>query len=80
MKILVTGGAGYIGGTVTRLLLERGHAVVVYDNLCHARRSMVPAGATFVEGDVADSKRLEEIFVERFIRRRHALCRAHRSR
>jgi UDP-glucose 4-epimerase len=35
---------------------------VVYDNLCHARRSMVPPGATFIEGDVADSKRLEEIF------------------
>ena len=62
MKILVTGGAGYIGGTVTRLLLERGHSVVVYDNLCHARRSMVPPGATFVEGDVADNKRLEELF------------------
>jgi UDP-glucose 4-epimerase len=62
VKILVTGGAGYIGGTVTKLLLERGHSVVVYDNLCHARRSMVPPGATFVEGDVADSKRLEEIF------------------
>jgi UDP-glucose 4-epimerase len=62
VKILVTGGAGYIGGTVTKLLLERGHSVVVYDNLCHARRSMVPSGATFVEGDVADTKRLEEIF------------------
>jgi UDP-glucose 4-epimerase len=62
VKILVTGGAGYIGGTVTRLLLERGHTVVVYDNLCHAQRSMVPAGATFVEGDVADSKRLDELF------------------
>jgi len=62
VKILVTGGAGYIGGTVTRLLLERGHSVVVYDNLCHAQRSMVPAGATFVEGDVADSKRLDELF------------------
>ncbi len=62
MKILVTGGAGYIGGTVAKLLLERGHSVVVYDNLCHARRAMVPQGATFVEGDVADSKRLEEIF------------------
>ncbi len=37
VKILVTGGAGYIGGTVARLLLERGHSVVVYDNLCHAR-------------------------------------------
>ena len=64
MKILVTGGAGYIGGTVARLLLERGHTVVVYDNLCHARRSMVPAGATFVEGDVADSKRLEAILAD----------------
>jgi UDP-glucose 4-epimerase len=64
VKILVTGGAGYIGGTVTRLLLERGHSVVVYDNLCHAQRSMVPAGATFVEGDVADSKRLDELFAD----------------
>jgi UDP-glucose 4-epimerase len=62
VKILVTGGAGYIGGTVTRLLLERGHSVVVYDNLCHGERSMVPAGATFIEGDVADNKRLEEVF------------------
>jgi len=62
VKILVTGGAGYIGGTVAQLLLERGHSVVVYDNLCHGQRSMVPAGATFVEGDVADSKRLEDLF------------------
>ncbi len=64
MKILVTGGAGYIGGTVTQLLLDRGHTVVVYDNLCHARPSMVPSGATFVEGDVADSKRLGELFAD----------------
>ena len=62
MKILVTGGAGYIGGTVTQLLLERGHTVVVYDNLHRAKRSMVPAGAEFVQGDVADSKRLAELF------------------
>lgn len=62
VKILVTGGAGYIGGTVTRLLLERGHSVVVYDNLYRGRRAMVPEGATFVEGDVADSKRLVEVF------------------
>jgi UDP-glucose 4-epimerase len=62
VKILVTGGAGYIGGTVTQLLLERGHAVVVYDNLYRGKRSMVPSGATFIEGDVADTKRLEEVF------------------
>jgi UDP-glucose 4-epimerase len=64
VKILITGGAGYIGGTVTQLLLDRGHSVVVYDNLCHARRSMVPSGAVFVEGDVADSKRLGELFAD----------------
>jgi UDP-glucose 4-epimerase len=64
VKILITGGAGYIGGTVTQLLLDRGHTVVVYDNLCHAQRSMVPGGATFVEGDVADSKRLDDLFAD----------------
>jgi UDP-glucose 4-epimerase len=60
MKILVTGGAGYIGGTVTRLLLAGGHTVTVYDNLCHSKRLAVAEGAEFVEGDVADRRLLEE--------------------
>jgi UDP-glucose 4-epimerase len=60
MKILVTGGAGYIGGTVTRLLLAGGHAVTVYDNLCHSKRLAVAEGAEFVEGDVADRGLLEK--------------------
>lgn len=62
MKILVTGGAGYIGGTVAKLLLQRGHEPVIYDNLCHGHRSLVPAGAEFIEGDLADRTKLEEIF------------------
>jgi UDP-glucose 4-epimerase len=61
LKILVTGGAGYIGGTVAAILLSRGHSVTVYDNLCHAQRSMVPPGADFVEGDIADRVRLEQL-------------------
>jgi len=60
MRILVTGGAGYIGGTLTRLLLSQGHAVTVYDNLCHSKRLAVAANAEFVEGDVADRVLLEK--------------------
>jgi len=59
MKILVTGGAGYIGGTVARLLLAQGHEITVYDNLCHSRRLAVAKDATFVEGDLADRPLLE---------------------
>jgi UDP-glucose 4-epimerase len=60
MRILVTGGAGYIGGTVTRCLLAGGHAVTIYDNLCHSKPSAVASGATFVEGNLADRTLLEE--------------------
>ena len=62
MNILVTGGAGYIGGTVADLLLKHQHTVTVYDNFCHSRREMVPAGVTLVEGDIADRARLEKLF------------------
>jgi UDP-glucose 4-epimerase len=60
MKVLITGGAGYIGGTVTRLLLGKGHSVTVYDNLCHSKRLAVAEGAAFVEGDVADRALIEK--------------------
>jgi UDP-glucose 4-epimerase len=59
MNVLVTGGAGYIGGTVTRLLLAAGHTVTIYDNLCHSRREAVPSGARFIEGDLADRNSIE---------------------
>lgn len=66
MKILVTGGAGYIGGTVARLLLSQGHAITVYDNLCHSKRLAVAEGATFVEGDLADRALLESTLRQGF--------------
>lgn len=59
MNILVTGGAGYIGGTVTRLLLGSGHKVTVFDNFCHSRREAVASGAQLVEGDLADRSLIE---------------------
>ena len=61
MKILITGGAGYIGGTVARMLLAGDHAVTVYDNLCHSKRSAVVEGAEFVEGELADRPLLERV-------------------
>lgn len=62
MKIFVTGGAGYIGGTVASLFVEKGHKVVVLDNLSHSRRSLLPAGIDFVEGELADRQAIESIF------------------
>ena len=63
MKILVTGGAGYIGGTVAGLLAESGHQAVVFDNLSHGRRDLLPAGVEFIEGELADRAALQEIFI-----------------
>lgn len=54
MKVLVTGGAGYIGSHATRALIEAGHEVVVLDNLSHGHREAVDPRAQFVKGDVAD--------------------------
>jgi UDP-glucose 4-epimerase len=61
LRILVTGGAGYIGGTVAQLLLDKGHQVVIYDNLCHGHRSMLPSQAEFIEGDIANRGALENL-------------------
>ena len=64
MKVLVTGGAGYIGGTVSRLLLERGHEVTIFDNLSHSKGSAVAEGARFIQGDLADRDLLEQTFAK----------------
>ncbi|MFD9034264.1 UDP-glucose 4-epimerase GalE [Streptomyces sp. NPDC059567] len=54
-KYLVTGGAGYVGSTVARHLLEAGHEVTVLDDLSTGFAEGVPAGAEFVEGRVQDA-------------------------
>ena len=53
MRLLVTGGAGYVGSVCATVLLERGHEVVVVDDLSTGNADAVPAGAEFVDGDVA---------------------------
>ena len=62
MKVLVTGGAGYIGSHVSELLLERGYEVVVYDNLSAGHRQAVSARAELVVGDLLDREQLADLF------------------
>jgi UDP-glucose 4-epimerase len=63
VKILVTGGAGYIGGTVAALLAENGQDPVIFDNFRHARRDLLPAGIPVVEGELGDGPLLRRIFL-----------------
>lgn len=58
MRVLVTGGAGYIGSVVVEELLRDGHEVSVFDNLSKGHRESVPAEATFVEGDLIDTEKI----------------------
>jgi UDP-glucose 4-epimerase len=62
MRVLVTGGAGYIGSVVADRLLRVGHAVTVLDNLSKGRRQAVPAKAEFVQADTGDQESVEHIF------------------
>ena len=52
MKILVVGGAGYVGGVCAELLLDEHHAVAVFDNLSEGHRTAVDSRADFIEGDL----------------------------
>jgi UDP-glucose 4-epimerase len=60
MRVLVTGGAGFIGSHVTRVLLEAGHQVTVLDNLSSGRRELVPEAAGFIKGDLRQEQKLPE--------------------
>ena len=60
MRVLVTGGAGYIGSVVTEELVKDGHEVVVYDNLSKGHRGAVVDGADFVEGDLLEADELRQ--------------------
>jgi UDP-glucose 4-epimerase len=58
VKLLVTGGAGYVGSVTSRLLLDAGHEVTVLDNLSTGFREAVAPDATFVEADIAEAGRV----------------------
>ena len=69
MRILVTGGAGYIGSHTSIVLLEQGHDVVIVDNLCNSKRVAVDRveelsgkQVTFYQYDVCDEAKMREVF------------------
>ena len=63
-RVLVTGGAGYIGGVVVAQLLQRAYDVVVLDDLSNGCRGAVPEGARLAVGDVGDRAALDRLFRE----------------
>ena len=62
MRVLVTGGAGYIGSEAVAQLCDAGHEVTVFDSLFQGHRAAVDARADFVEGDLADRASVERTF------------------
>ncbi|MGK4579133.1 UDP-glucose 4-epimerase GalE [Kitasatospora sp. HPMI-4] len=61
MKVLIAGGAGFIGSTIASLLIDEGHHPVILDNLVTGRREFT-TGRTFYEGDIADGDLIDRIF------------------
>ncbi|MEI8166264.1 MAG: UDP-glucose 4-epimerase GalE [Chloroflexales bacterium] len=64
MKILVTGGAGYIGSVTSAELIAAGHQVIVLDSLYQGHAQAVPPEATFIQADLADRSALARLFAE----------------
>lgn len=64
MKLLVVGGAGYVGSTSVEHLVASGHEVIVYDDLSSGHRAAVPEDASLVVGDMADAARLRPILAD----------------
>src|SRR4029450_5071646 len=59
MKILVVGGAGYIGSICAELLLDQGHEIAVFDNLSEGHRGALDPRARFIEGDLQDRQTID---------------------
>ena len=61
MRALVTGGAGYIGSTVSNHLLDQGHEVIIIDNLSTGNLNNIPKKAIFFKLDISNSKKIKKI-------------------
>jgi UDP-glucose 4-epimerase len=66
VKLLVTGGAGYIGSVVAQQLLDRGHDVAVLDDLSRGHRGAIPSGARLLEVSLGDAQGTSDALAEGF--------------
>lgn len=76
MRVVVTGGAGFIGGHLARRLLGEGHSVAVIDDLSTGFESSVPAGAEFIRGSITDRALVAEAIEGAQVVLHHAAARA----
>lgn len=66
MRVLITGGAGFIGSTIASACLDAGHDVVIVDDLSEGRAEFV-TGRTFYSGDIADNALMDRVFTDQVI-------------
>lgn len=64
MKVLVTGGAGYIGSFMSKILLDKGYDVIVFDNLERGHKEAIDSRVKFIKGDIKNLPELERLFSE----------------
>jgi len=61
MKILITGGAGYIGSHVSHLLVDRGYNITIIDSLLTGNKKLIPKKAKFINSDISNVKKINRI-------------------
>src|SRR5581483_6015098 len=66
MKILLTGGAGYIGSFMAKRLLDDEHEVTIVDNLERGDRDIIDLRAKFILGDLKDLELVKKVFIDSF--------------
>jgi len=67
MRVLLTGGAGYIGSACVRLLIDKGYEVIVVDNLSKGKEELIDKRAKFFKVDLTDKEKLREVFEKEHI-------------
>ena len=66
MKVLITGGAGYIGSHVALHFLDQGHSVTIIDNLSTGNKKLIPKKAKFIKADISNDKKISNILKKKF--------------